>query len=62
MNPEQAATRARVVIEMVVGFAILLLIACAVLAEFGVRAASLPRPNHTTLLYLAGAWLAYRWK
>lgn len=62
MNVDKLVSEALRIVSLVVSAALLLLIASAVLVEYGVRVASLPKPNPTALLYLCGAWLAYRWR
>lgn len=48
------------IITTIVGLALLVLVAGAVLAKFGVRASFLPSVNPTELAYLCGAWWLYR--
>ena len=48
------------VITQVIGYGLLLLIAAAVVGRFGFRVPYVPAVNALELLYLAGAWWAYR--
>jgi hypothetical protein len=47
-------------VELAVRLGLLVLIGAAVLAEFGVRVAMLPRPSVQALAFLCGAWWLYR--
>ncbi len=48
------------IVTTLIGYALLVLIAGAVLAEFGARASFLPRPSVQQLAWLCGAWWLYR--
>ena len=48
------------IITQVIGYGLLLLIAAAVVGRFGFRVPYVPAVNALELLYLAGAWWAYR--
>lgn len=50
------------IIEIVVRLALLLLLLAVVLGHLGWRPPILPRLGSQDLLYLCGAWLAYRWR
>lgn len=48
------------IITQIVGWAILLLIAAAVLQRYGVRVPYVPATGATELAWIAGAWWLYR--
>lgn len=48
------------IITQVVGYALLLLIAAAVLARYGVRVPYIPATGAAELAWLSGAWWLYR--
>lgn len=48
------------VVTQIVGWAILLLIAAAVLQRYGVRIPYIPATGATELAWIAGAWWLYR--
>ena len=48
------------IITQIVGWAILLLIAAAVMQRYGVRVPYVPATGATELAYLCGAWFLFR--
>lgn len=48
------------IVTQIVGWAILLLIAAAVLQRYGVRIPYIPATGATELAYLCGAWFLFR--
>ncbi len=48
------------IVTQIVGWALLLLIAAAVLQRYGVRVPFVPATGGTELAWLAGAWWLYR--
>lgn len=60
INLGQLVSQITGIVTTIVGLALLVLVAGAVLAKFGVRASFLPSVNPTELAYLAGAWWLYR--
>ena len=50
------------ILEIIVRLSLLLLLLAVVLGHLGWRPPILPRLGSQELLYLCGAWLAYRWR
>jgi len=60
MTPQQIISLIISWLTQAVSIALLLLIACAVAAKFGLRVPMVPQVNETALAYLCGAWWLYR--
>lgn len=60
MNPQAIINQLVSWLTQAVSIALLLLIACAVAAKFGLRVPMVPQVNETALAYLCGAWWLYR--
>ena len=60
MNAQQVISQIASIVTQIIGYGLLLLIAAAVLARYGVRVPYIQQINVTELCYLAGAWWLYR--
>ena len=60
LNLDLLVSQIFTIITRIVGYALLLLIAAAVLGHYGVKLPWLPAVSETALAYLCGAWFLYR--
>lgn len=60
INVGQLLAQIASLVQMIVGYGLLLLIAAAVLGKYGVRVPYVPTQSASDLAWICGAWWLYR--